>query len=79
MAELVALRIATKDDVAEFDRVFTHSKRKSATPRPGLRARFSWPFEEAAKLDDAERLGSEVVKKLSQFMDALGEPVPRSV
>ena len=76
MRELVVLRIATKEDVAEFDRVFTHSKRQSATPRPGLRARFSWPFEEAAELDDAERLGAEIIEKLSQFLGALGETVP---
>ena len=71
---LIKLHIASETDRENFDRSFRQTKRTSATPRPGLRVEFSWPFESAAEFDRAGRFGQVVHDSINTVLLALGEP-----
>jgi hypothetical protein len=71
---LITLHIASEADRENFDRNFPQTKRRSATPRPGLAVERSWPFESAAELDRAHRFGYVVHDSINMVLRALGEP-----
>jgi hypothetical protein len=72
--QLISLGIAAASDRAKFDEDFTQTQRNSATPRPGLRVVYSWPFDTAAQLDGRGRFANEVRQAINQLLSALGEP-----
>jgi hypothetical protein len=71
MDELVRRGIASPEDSAVFDKAFTETKRKSASPRPGL-----WCERAMSNtLDQRDALAAEVVDQLSVVLRALREPL----
>ena len=73
---LVSLGFAEKADRELFDRDFTHTKRNPATPRPGIRCSFVWPFEEAERLDTQKspQFGAAIKQRVNELLVAVGEP-----
>jgi len=63
--------IASPSDRAEFDRHFTATHRKTATPRPGLKLIRRWEFNEAAALDGQHLLSAEIASALKAAATAL--------
>jgi hypothetical protein len=76
-AELIERRFARTDEKPQFDQAFTNTGREWATPRPGLKCLYFWPFSEAERLDDRNRLVAAVAEQLNVVLHALGErPLP---
>jgi hypothetical protein len=73
--QLIDLGIASKADRKNFDRDFTDTQRRSATPRPGLRVGRSWPLDSAAQLDRVQKFGRQVRDSTNTVLRALGEPL----
>jgi hypothetical protein len=71
MTELLSRKLASPGDQAGFDAAFTDTKKKSASPSPSLAC--EKPL--TARLDQPERLASEVVAELTQILRALREPL----
>lgn len=67
---LVMDGIFDANDLPQFERDFTTTKRPSASPRPGLRLQTSWPLTEALGDGFAERA---LRSALSTALSALGE------
>ena len=70
---LVHEKIATPEDRESFDRDFTKTKKRSATPRPGVECMFIWHMDEAERLDARGQLRNAVRKRINQLLEALGE------
>ena len=71
---LMESRIASPEDRPEFQRHFTETARKSATPRPGLYLRRQWPLPMAEELDSKGTLAAEVRQALREALEAVGAP-----
>lgn len=71
---LITHQIARTSDRMEFDRHFTSSSRKSATPRPGISLIRRWPLQEAEASDSRGTFVAEVRAALDTALRALGEP-----
>lgn len=71
---LIEQRIAKAEDRPEFDRNFTDTARKSATPRPGLSLSRRWPLADAEGLDSRGAFVSSVREALEEALNAVGEP-----
>lgn len=71
-AWLIEQRIALAQDRPEFQRHFTDTARKSATPRPGLYLRRRWPLAVAEELDSRGAFAVEVRQALKQALEAVG-------
>jgi len=71
---LIEHQIARTSDRMEFDRRFTASSRKSATPRPGIWLIRQWPLQEAEASDSRRTFVAEVRGALDTALTALGEP-----
>lgn len=71
---LLEEKIASPEDRPEFDRHFTNSRRKTATPRPGLWLARRWPLVEAETLDTQGVLADHVRTALDHALTALGQP-----
>jgi hypothetical protein len=67
---LVEEGVFDRNDLTQFERDFTTTKRPNASPRPGLRVQRSWPLTEALDEDFAERA---LRSALSTALSALGE------
>ena len=72
---LVTDGVFDANDLPQFERDFTATKRPSASPRPGLRLRKSWPLTEALGDGFAERT---LRSALSTALNALGEQVAQA-
>jgi hypothetical protein len=73
-AWLLAEGMARAEDRPEFDRNFTATARRTATPRPGLCLFRSWPLAEAEALDSRGELTAAVREALQEALRAVGEP-----
>jgi hypothetical protein len=73
---LVTLGFAVESDRELFDRDFTNTNRNFASPRPGLRCSFDWPFEEAERLDSERnrRFGPAIKERINELLVAIDEP-----
>jgi hypothetical protein len=71
---LIDKEIARPGDRLEFDHHFTHTARKTATPRPGLMLARCWTVEEAEELDSRREFAPAVRKALQEALGAVGEP-----
>ena len=71
---LVEERIAGPGDRQEFERNFTNTARKTATPRPGLCLFRDWPLAEAEALDSRGDLVRGVRDAIEEALRAVGEP-----
>jgi hypothetical protein len=71
---LVNARIARPEDRLEFDRHFTHTARKTATPRPGLCLFRYWSLAEAEDLDSRGELIPVVKQAVERTLQVVGEP-----
>lgn len=71
---LVDQQMARPEDRPEFDRHFTDTARKTATPRPGLWLSRRWPLKEAEQLDSRAAFAPAVRGALDQALHWLGEP-----
>jgi hypothetical protein len=69
---LVVTRIAKPEDRREFDRHFTETRRRRATPRPGIQIARCWLIEEAEGLDQEGRLASEIRAAHDTIVELLG-------
>lgn len=74
--ELVRLEFAQQADREQFDRDFTDTNRNSASPRPGIRCSFVWPFEEAERLDTqkSRQFGAAIKQRVNELLVAVDEP-----
>lgn len=72
---IVSLGFAQEADREKFDRDFTHTNRKSASPRPGIRCSFVWPFEEAERLDTekSRQFGAAIKQRVNELLVAVDE------
>jgi hypothetical protein len=70
---LVHERIAKMENRESFDRDFTNTKKRSATPRPGIECTFDWRLNEAERLDARGQLTKAVRRRINQLLEALGE------
>lgn len=73
-AWLIAEKIARPEDRPEFDRHFTATARKTATPRPGLVLARLWPLAEAERLDSRGEFAPAVKEALQTALRTVGEP-----
>jgi hypothetical protein len=71
---LIDMEIAQPQDRPEFDRNFTQTARKTATPRPGLMLARCWPLEEAEALDGRGAFVHAIRDALEEALHAVGEP-----
>lgn len=71
---LLAQRIAQPADRAEFDRIFVHSNRTTAVPRPGIALVYRWAMPEAEALDGQRRFSDAIQSTLNSALLAFGEP-----
>lgn len=71
---LIDRKIARKEDRPEFDRNFTDTARKSATPRPGLCLMRFWPLADAERLDSQGAFTLAVRDALEEALRTVGEP-----
>ncbi|HEU5064121.1 MAG TPA: hypothetical protein VFT79_13360 [Solirubrobacterales bacterium] len=71
---LVEKGIARPEDRPEFDRNFTETARKTATPRPGLCIFRHWSLAEAEALDSRGELVPAVREAIEEALRAVGEP-----
>lgn len=69
---LVEQEIARREDLPEFDRHFTSTARKTATPRPGLYLGRRWPLAGAESLDSRAAFAPAVRDGLEQALKAVG-------
>jgi len=76
--ELVSQRFARADEKSEFDLYFTKTRRKMATPRPGLSCFYCWELSEAKVLDDNNQFVGAVAHQLEIVLRALGETPHKS-
>lgn len=58
---------------AVFDATFPGT-RSTATPRPGIAARYEWQLDTAQLLDDAGEFLDAIRTRANQMLDTLGEP-----
>ncbi len=74
--QLVSLGFAQETDRELFDRDFTNTDRKSASPRPGIRCSFVWPFEEAERLDTQKirQFSAAIKQRVNELLVAVDEP-----
>ena len=70
---LVHERIAKMENRESFDRDFTNTKKRSATPRPGIECTFDRRLDEAERLDARGQLTKTVRRRINQLLEALGE------
>ena len=68
---LVEKRIAVPADREEFNRCFTNTKRKKATPRPGLGVARHWPMNEADDLDAIGKLAGQIKEAFATIVHRL--------
>lgn len=68
------LGFAQPTDREQFDRDFTRTSRKSASPRPGIACIYRWPFEKAEQLDATGKFVAEVRKRVNDVLVAVEEP-----
>lgn len=73
-SELIAAGMAVNGDRPEFDRCFTNTNERAATPRPGLKLERTWTLEEAEILDDRGSLPLAVGEALNLMRKTLGVP-----
>lgn len=73
-AWLIDQGIARQEDRPEFDRSFTDTARKSATPRPGLCLMRCWPLADAERLDSRGAFTLAVHDALQEALRTVGEP-----
>jgi len=66
--------IARPENRPEFDRHFTATARKTATPRPGLMLARLWPLAEAERLDSRGKFTPAVKEALQTALRTVGEP-----
>jgi hypothetical protein len=71
---LIDEEIARPGDRPEFDRHFTHTARKTATPRPGLVLARLWTLEDAESLDSRGEFAPAVREALQEALRSVGEP-----
>jgi hypothetical protein len=71
---LVDQAIARREDWPEFERHFTNTARKSATPRPGLSLVRSWPLGDAEEEDSRGAFVPAVREALDHALKSVGEP-----
>lgn len=71
---LIDQGIARQEDRLEFDRHFTGTARKTATPRPGLMLARLWPLAEAERLDSRGVFAPAVHEALQEALRTVGEP-----
>lgn len=76
--KLVDAGVADPADRREFDKHFTNTNRRTATPRPGVYLRHRWPLPQAERLDSARSLVGEVRDRLTDALDAFQATVDRS-
>jgi hypothetical protein len=69
---LIDKRIAKPEDRREFDRHFTFTKRKKATPRPGIEVARCWPIDEAKGLARTGKFAREVGAAHDRIVELLG-------
>jgi hypothetical protein len=69
---LVSMRVARPDDRREFDRHFTHTRRKTATPRPGIKVARRWSLTDAEALDRTGQLAPQIRAAHDRIIDLLG-------
>jgi hypothetical protein len=73
-AWLIGEKIARQEDRPEFDRHFTDTARRTATPRPGLMLARLWPLTDAERLDSRGAFTSAVHDALQEALRTVGEP-----
>jgi hypothetical protein len=71
---LIELGIAEPGDRQDFDRNFTETARKTATPRPGLGLARRWSLADAEVLDSAGELVPGIREAMEHALAAVGEP-----
>ncbi len=73
--KLVKDQIVPGSSKPDFDLTFTNSQRQKASPRPGLLCEYTWPLNEAAKLDERGKFHLVVRERLNQMLGALRAPL----
>lgn len=73
-AWLIDQGIARQGDRPEFDRHFTDTARKTATPRPGLMLARLWLLADAEHLDSRSAFVPAVREALQEALRTVGEP-----